>query len=38
LALAAAEESFPAYYHNFAPKVFRLPQLVACLVLKVYLR
>jgi len=38
LALEAADESFPAYYHQFAPKVFRLPQLIACLVLKVYLR
>lgn len=38
LALEAAEKSFPAYYHRFAPKVFRLPQLIACLVLKVYLR
>lgn len=38
LALEAADASFPAYYHHFAPKVFRLPQLIACLVLKVYLR
>lgn len=38
LALEVAEESFPAYYHQFAPKVFRLPQLIACLVLKIYLR
>lgn len=38
LALEVSEESFPAYYHRFAPKVFRLPQLIACLVLKIYLR
>lgn len=38
LALETAEKSFPAHYHRFAPKVFRLPQLVACLVLKVYLK
>jgi IS5 family transposase len=38
LALEVSEESFPEYYHRFAPKKFRIPQLIACLLLKVYLR
>lgn len=37
-ALAAAERSFPAYSHPKSPHHFRLPQLIACIVMKVWLR
>lgn len=37
-ALEVAKDSVPLYYHRFAPKVFSRPQLVACVLLKTYLR
>ena len=38
LALLAAEHVLPAYPHKFAPKMYTQPQLLACLLLKEYLR
>ena len=32
------QESLPQYSHRFSPKKFTLPQLLACLVLKAFLK
>ena len=38
VALKAAQQSFPAYSHEFSPKKFTQHQLFACLVLKSFLK
>jgi hypothetical protein len=38
VAYEAAREALPAYRHKFSPKKFTQPQLLACLVLKEFLR
>lgn len=38
VAYEAAREALPAYRHRFSPKKFTQPQLLACLVLKEFLR
>ena len=37
-AIRVAERSFPPYAHPKSPQLFRLPQLVACIVMKTWLR
>ena len=37
-AVKVAEASLPAYSHRFSPKKFTQPQLLACLVLRAYLK
>lgn len=38
VAYEAACQALPAYSHKFSPKKFTQPQLIACLVLKEFLR
>lgn len=38
VALSVAERSFPSYAHPKSPHLFRLPQLIACIVMKTWLR
>ncbi len=38
VALAVSEKAYRSYSHRFSPKIYTQPQLVACLVLREYLR
>lgn len=38
VALKVSEETFPTYAHPRSPKKYRLPQMVACVLMKTWLK